>query len=59
VNPLLVFEGGWRVQRSSGDFSIDVMTADELEDYFDRQQPELAGEEVAYICSRLEHATQA
>jgi hypothetical protein len=59
VNPMLVFEGSWRVQRARSDFSIDVMTADELEEYFDRQPAELDSEEIAHICSQLEHVASA
>lgn len=56
VNPLLVFTGDWRVQPSPRDFAIDVIIEDQLEDYFDRQQPELTGAEIAHICSHLERS---
>jgi hypothetical protein len=59
VKPVLVFLGDRRVQRGAGDFEVDVVTAAELENYFDRQQPELTRKEIAHICSHLEHVAGA
>jgi len=42
------------VQQVAGDFVVDVITADQLENYFERQQPELTSKEIADICSHLE-----
>jgi hypothetical protein len=42
------------VHREREDFSVDVTTADQLEDYFDTQPPELTSKEIAQICSRLD-----
>lgn len=55
VKPLLVFQGNWRVRRGAGEFAVDVITEDQLETYFDRQQPELTGEEIGQIRAHLEH----
>ena len=54
VKPVLVFCGNWHVQQVAGDFVVDVITADQLENYFERQQPELTSKEIADICSHLE-----
>jgi len=54
VKALVVFLGNWRVHREREDFSVDVTTADQLEDYFDTQPPELTSKEIAQICSRLD-----
>ena len=54
VKALVVFLGDWRVHREREDFSVDVTTADQLEDYFDTQPPELTSKEIAQICSRLD-----
>jgi len=59
VKPLLVFLGDWRVRRQAGDFAVTVMTADQLEDYFDREQPELTRKEIAHICSHLESSARS
>jgi hypothetical protein len=53
VKALVVFLGDWRVHREREDFSVEVTTADQLEDYFDTQPPELTSKEIAQICSRL------
>ena len=58
VKPLLVFLGDWRVSRGAGDFAVTVMTADQLEDYFDLGQPELTGKEIAHICSHLKRSAR-
>ncbi|HEV2047483.1 MAG TPA: nuclease-related domain-containing protein [Chthoniobacterales bacterium] len=55
VKPLVVFVGNWRVHRHAGDFAADVITANQLENYFDWQQPELTRGEIARISSHLEH----
>ena len=54
VKPILVFLGDWQVHRRAGDFDVAVMTVGELEDYFERQQSELTGEQITSICSHLE-----
>jgi hypothetical protein len=54
VKALVVFLGNWRVHREREDFSVEVTTADQLEDYFDTQPPELTSKEIAQICSRLD-----
>lgn len=59
VKPVLVFVGSRRVRRPAGDCSVDVITADELENYFDRQKPELTSTEVSHICSHLERSAVA
>ena len=58
VKPVLVLCGNWRVTQSSGDFAVDVMTAQHLESYFERQQPELTSKEIAHICSHLERSAR-
>lgn len=59
VKSLLVFVGDWRVQRAAGDFNVDVIAANQLEDYFDRQQPELTRSQIAQICAHLERLARA
>lgn len=59
VKPLLVFFGNWRVHRGAGDFDVDVVTGDQLEDYLDRQQPELTSNEIAHICAQLEQPARS
>jgi hypothetical protein len=59
VKPLLVFVGNWRVEREAGDFDVDVVTADRLEKYFDRQQPELTSGEIEKISSHLERSARS
>jgi Nuclease-related domain len=54
VKPLLVFCGAWRIERPPGDLAVDVMTPEQLQDYFERQQPKLTTKEIARICSHLE-----
>lgn len=54
VQPLVVFLGDWSVHRNEGDFAVDVTTADQLEDYFDTQRPELSGREIEEIAAYLE-----
>jgi hypothetical protein len=54
VKALVVFLGNWQVHREREDFSVDVTTADQLEDYFDTQPPELTSKEITQICSRLD-----
>jgi hypothetical protein len=59
VKPVLVFVGSRQVEQPAGDYSVDVVTADDLESYFDRQAPEMTEADVAYICSYLQRAAQA
>lgn len=59
VKPLLIFLGDWRVRRAAGDFTVDVITEDQLETYFDRGQPELTSKEIAHICSHLERSARS
>jgi Nuclease-related domain len=59
VQPLVVFLGDWRVHRQEGDFAVEVTTADQLEDYFDTQRPELTGKEIAEIYSALTSSGRA
>jgi hypothetical protein len=59
VKPLLIFLGDWRVRRAAGDFTVDVITEDQLETYFDRAQPELTSKEIAHICSHLERSVRS
>jgi hypothetical protein len=54
VQPLVVFLGDWSVHRHGGDFAVNVTTADQLENYFDMQRPELSGKEIAEISAHLE-----
>lgn len=59
VKPLLVFLGDWRVRRAAGDFAVDVITEDQLENYFDWGQPELTSKEIAHISSHLERSARS
>ena len=59
VKPLLVFLGDWRVRRQAGDFVVAVLTADQLEDYFDREQPELTSREIMHIGSHLKRSARS
>ncbi len=54
AKPVLVFAGDWQVRRDAGDYDVDVVTADALEKYFERQQPELTQGEIASISSHLQ-----
>jgi hypothetical protein len=54
VKPVLVFVGSRRVQQPVVDYTVDVITADDLENYFARQQPEITDADVASIRSHLE-----
>ena len=58
VKGLLVFAGDWTVQCQADHLDIDVLAAEEIEDYFDEQQPQLTGREVADICSHLERSAR-
>jgi hypothetical protein len=53
VQPLVVFLGDWSVHQHERGFVVDVTTADQLEDYFDTQRPELSGREIAEIAACL------
>ena len=53
VKPLLVEYGNWQVCKLVGDFVVDVVTADQLQDHLEQQQPELTSKEIAQICSLL------
>ena len=57
VKPMVVFCGNWRVHAQAGDFGVEVTTAGQLENFFERQQPEITGKEIAGICSQLERST--
>lgn len=59
VKPVLVFVGNRPVDQAMGDFSVDVITSNDLEDYFDRQQPEITDTEIAQICSQLERSARS
>ncbi|MEY2525872.1 MAG: hypothetical protein QOE73_643 [Verrucomicrobiota bacterium] len=59
VKPVLVFVGSRRVRQPAGDYSVDVITADGLENYLDRQKPELTSIAVTDICSHLERSAQS
>lgn len=59
VKPVLVFVGSRCVHQPIVDFSVDVITSNELEDYFDRQQPEITDTEIAHICSHFEHSARS
>jgi hypothetical protein len=59
VKPLLVFVGHWRIQRQAGDFDVDVVTAERLESYFDRQQPVLTRKEIEQISLHLERTARS
>jgi hypothetical protein len=54
VKGVLVFSGDWTIQCRADHFDVDVVAAEELEDYFDEQQPKLTGKEIANIYSHLE-----
>lgn len=56
VKPLVVFLGEWHVNRHASDVDVAVITADQLENYFDRAQPELTSKEIAQICAHLEQS---
>jgi Nuclease-related domain len=55
VKPVLIFCGAWRIEPPAQDLAIDVLTPDQLQDYFERQQPKLTTKEIADICSQFEH----
>lgn len=57
VNPLVVFVGDWRIKE--GWRGAPVFSADEIVDYFDRQQPELIRREIDLICSHLEREAKS
>lgn len=59
VKPVLVFVGSRQVQQPLGDYTVDVLTADDLESYFARQQPEISDAAVAHIRSHLEHSAHS
>lgn len=59
VKPLLVFLGDWHIDRPAGDFAVMVTTADHMEDYFDRAQPELTSKEIAHVCSHLKSSARS
>jgi hypothetical protein len=59
VKPLLVLLRGWRVRQRAGDFSVAVITADQLEEYFEGGQPELTRQDIAQICSELEGSARS
>lgn len=60
VKPLVVFLGDWDVRcHDGGDFSVDVITADKLVDYFERQPEELTPKEIFAISSCFEEAAAA
>jgi Nuclease-related domain len=54
VKPVVLFVGDWVVSRQSGDFAADVLTVDQLEEYFERGQPDLTSGEITRLCSHLE-----
>lgn len=58
VKGLLVFAGDWTIQCQADHLDVDVVAADELEDYFDDQQPQLTGREIADICAHLERSAR-
>ena len=43
----------------AGDFVVTVLTADQLEDYFDREQPELTSKEITHIGSHLKRSARS
>jgi hypothetical protein len=57
VTPLVVFVGEWRVHRHPGNFVVDVLAAHQLENYFDRQQPQLTRQEITEIAAQFESAS--
>jgi hypothetical protein len=59
VKPLLVFLGNWEVQHSDEQCPVDVTTAGALLEYFDKQQPQLTGNEITRISSYFESAAAA
>jgi hypothetical protein len=59
VKPVLVFCGNWHVNGQAGDFGVEVTTTEQLENFFEQQQPELTRKEVAEICSQLECSTRS
>jgi hypothetical protein len=58
VTPLVVFVGNCTIKNSWGNTDARVFTADQLTDYFDRQQPELMRREIDLICSHLARSVQ-
>ena len=56
VKPLVVFSGEWRVNRYANDVDVAVVTANQLESYLDREQPELTSKEITQICSHFERS---
>lgn len=59
VKPLLVFLGDWDIHRHGKNLAVDVMTLDQLAEYFDQQKPALTGQEIAAISSCFEAAAAA
>jgi hypothetical protein len=57
VKPLVVFLGNWSVDRSQGEFAVDVTTADQLPEYFAKQAPALTGNDIARISAHFEHVS--
>jgi hypothetical protein len=56
VKPVVVFMGDWHVNRQANDVDVAVITASQLEAYFDRQQPELTSAEIAQVCAHLQRS---
>ena len=59
VKPLVVFLGDWNICRHQENLAVDVTTLDQLAEYFDQQEPELTGKEIAAISSYFEGAAAA
>ena len=56
VKGLLVFAGDWTIECRPEYLDVDLVAAEDLENYFDEQQPQLTGREIAEICAHLERA---
>lgn len=58
VKGLLVFAGDWTIECQADHLDVDVVAAEELENYLDERQPQLTGREIADICSHLERVAR-
>jgi nuclease-like protein len=58
VKPLVVYVGDWKIKNKWRDTDACVLSADQIADYFDRQQPQLMRREIDLICSHLERSVR-
>jgi hypothetical protein len=58
VKPLVVFVGDLKIKNKWRGADAGVFSADQITDYFDRQQPELIRREIDLICSHLDRSVK-